>query len=423
MRVNIDTITELQAQIEVLTSRLEQTEEALRAIQTGEVDALVVHTDSGDRVFTLQDADEPYRVMVETMNEGAATLLQDGTVMYCNNRLAEMIGLPLEKLLGNCLYNYIRHKDKYHLVETIGNAIKEQARIEASLICSDGTHLPVLISLKSINIDSDRPAVCMLITSLVQQKHNQELLEEMVAQRTAELLRSNKDLEDFTSTISHDLQEPLRKIQGFGNLLFANAGNPLSEEEIDYIRRMQRASQRMAVMIEDLLSVSRITTSSHSFDSVDLNQVLQEVLSDLDMSIQVSHARVEIGALPVIEAEPLQMQQLFQNLLSNAIKFHKPKESPRVTVTSREVHGNNHRGKSVEITVADNGIGFSEEYVEQLFQPFRRLVGRSQYEGTGMGLVICRKIVERHGGSITAKSRPDEGSSFIVRLPLKKESD
>lgn len=228
-----------------------------------------------------------------------------------------------------------------------------------------------------------------------------------------ELARANRELNDFAFVASHDLQEPLRKIQAFGERLNRNLSGKLDEESQDYLARMLNASSRMRNMINDLLALSRVTTRAQPFVTVDLNEVAMDVLSDLEIRVQAANGVVEISDLPVVQGDPIQMHQLLQNLIVNAIKFHKPDIPPMVRVysdcTSEE--------QSVRITVEDNGIGFEETYLERIFQPFQRLHSFGQYEGSGMGLAICRKIVERHGGTITARSQPEQGSTFIVTLP------
>ncbi len=250
-----------------------------------------------------------------------------------------------------------------------------------------------------------------------------QMLEEETRQRE-ELARSNAELQQFASVASHDLQEPLRKIQAFGNRLKAICGSSLTPQGLDYLERMQNAAMRMQTLIEDLLTFSRITTKALPFVQVNLAQVAQEVLLDLELQIAQTEGRVEVGDLPTIEAEPVQMRQLLQNLISNALKFHKHGEAPFVKLYSQLL---DFEQQSVEnwasasfcqIIVQDNGIGFDEKYLDRIFNVFQRLHSRSDYEGTGMGLAIVRKIAERHGGNITAKSRQGEGSAFIITLPL-----
>lgn len=252
-----------------------------------------------------------------------------------------------------------------------------------------------------------------------------QLLEEETRQRQ-ELARSNAELQQFTSIASHDLQEPLRKIQAFGNRLKATYGETLNAQGLDYLERMQNAAQRMQNLIDDLLILSRITTRVQAFVPVNLTQVTQEVLSDLEVRSQQTGGCVEVGELPTIDADPVQMRQLLQNLISNALKFYRKGEPPVVKIYSQIL---NRERKPVEagavaelcqIIVEDNGIGFDEKYLDRIFNVFQRLHSRSEYEGTGMGLAICRKITERHGGSITAKSTPEHGAKFIVTLPIKQ---
>lgn len=229
---------------------------------------------------------------------------------------------------------------------------------------------------------------------------------------TNKLEQSNRQLEEFAYVASHDLQEPLRKIQAFGDRLKAKSNIQLGEEGLQYLNRMQHAAQRMRVLIDNLLCFSRIATKGQPFMAVDLNQIVQEVLSDLEVRIEQLGAQVVVGDLPIIQADSLQVRQLLQNLLGNALKFHRPGVPPVIQVSAAVI------ARTAKVTVADNGIGFDPQYAEQIFNVFERLHGRGGYEGTGMGLAICRKIVERHGGKISAKSRPQHGSQFEIDLPV-----
>ena len=259
-----------------------------------------------------------------------------------------------------------------------------------------------------------------------------DLLEDKVEERTAALnastealMRSNRELEQFASVASHDLQEPLRKIQAFGDRLQDRFGDQLSEQGKDYLDRILSSASRMRRLIDDLLSFSRVATKAQPFVLTDLGALVTEVVSDLDGRLQETEGRVELGELPAVEADPMQMQQLFQNLIANGLKFHIPGVPPIVRVKGHvTTHSVNREGsdpvRMVEITVQDNGIGFEEVYLDRIFNVFQRLHGRNEYEGTGMGLAISRKIVERHGGTITAKSHLGEGATFVVNLPLQQ---
>ncbi|NEQ62528.1 MAG: GAF domain-containing protein, partial [Moorea sp. SIO4A1] len=253
-----------------------------------------------------------------------------------------------------------------------------------------------------------------------------QLLETETRQRQ-ELARSNAELQEFAYVASHDLQEPLRKIRAFGDRLQTRYHEQLTEQGQDYLIRMQNAAERMQVLISDLLSLSRVTTKARPLVATDLAQVVQEVLSDLELRIQQSGGVVEVGELHTIEADPLQMRQLLQNLISNGLKFRPEQRGNLVTIYSQLIqesvplsYGGATVNQRCQIIVEDNGIGFNPEYRDRIFQTFQRLHGRSDYEGTGIGLAICRRIVERHNGSIMAESTPGQGARFIVTVPIKQ---
>ncbi|MEI6561573.1 MAG: CHASE3 domain-containing protein [Verrucomicrobiota bacterium] len=254
-----------------------------------------------------------------------------------------------------------------------------------------------------------------------------KLAEEKLRIFAAQLERSNAELRDFASVASHDLQEPLRKIQAFADRLRLKCADALGDEGLDYLARMQNAAGRMQTLIQDLLTLSYVTSRAQPFARVNLGQVVQGVLSDLELRIEQGGAKIEVGGLPEIDADPVQMRQLFQNLISNALKFHKPGQPPEVTLSARifpspepQLPGAGPGEEICQIVVADNGIGFEAQYVEQVFTLFQRLHSREEYEGTGIGLAVCRKIAHRHGGSIVAKSEKGQGATFIVKLPVKQ---
>ena len=246
------------------------------------------------------------------------------------------------------------------------------------------------------------------------------LLEQRVIDRTAELAekalsleQSNQELQQFAYISSHDLQEPLRKVRTFGDRLKARYAAQLDERGVDYIDRMQNAAERMQVLIDSLLSYSRVTTKAKPSVSVELNSVVAGVISDLEPGIEQVKGHIEVHDLPVVQADPMQMRQLFQNLIGNALKFHRPDVPPMVVVNSVPTP----YADRYLLQITDNGIGFEQTYAERIFQPFERLHSRSVYEGTGIGLAIVRKIVERHGGQIEAQSTPGQGSTFTFSLP------
>jgi PAS domain S-box-containing protein len=262
--------------------------------------------------------------------------------------------------------------------------------------------------------------------ALTSEIEERKAIEEQLRAVAGELERSNGELEKFAYIASHDLQEPLRKIQAFGDRLRDKCRDQLPDVGREYVDRMLSASARMRRLIDDLLSFSRVTTQKKPFHPVDLDKLVREVVSDLDVRIAQSGGTVEVKPLPQIDADPTQMRQLFQNLIANAVKFQRPGVPPVVEVESELV---NHwpRGDDVGepvamccVTVRDNGIGFNEKYRDRIFEMFQRLHRRDAYEGTGVGLAICRKIVERHGGTITAQSQDGHGATFVVILPVRQ---
>jgi light-regulated signal transduction histidine kinase (bacteriophytochrome) len=228
-----------------------------------------------------------------------------------------------------------------------------------------------------------------------------------------ELERSNAALNEFASVASHDLQEPLRKILSFGERLETTAGPALNDDAKQHLARMLGAALRMRTLINDLLLYSQASAHVQNFTRTDLTGVAREVLSDLETAVAEAGARVEVGALPVIDADALQMRQLFQNLLSNAIKYRRPDLPSRVRLSAERADE-----PYCTITVSDNGIGFSQDHADRIFRMFERLHGRAEYDGSGIGLAICRKIVERHRGTIAAVSSAGQGATFTVTLPV-----
>ena len=284
-------------------------------------------------------------------------------------------------------------------------------------------------SLKKVSYICVLTGLLVNIYHLFKQSEAREVqLEAEIAERRQtedKLARSNAELEQFAFIATHDLQEPLRKVQAFGDLLASKSSEALDEQARGYLDRMRDAAGRMRTLINDLLTFSRVSSQGQPYVPVDLTRLTQEVLSDLEARVAETGGRVDLGDLPTIDADPTQMRQLQQNLISNALKFHRPEEPPLVKIRGRLLDGHEDTvaGKSpaestCEVTVEDNGIGFDEKYLDRIFTVFQRLHGRDTYDGTGIGLATCRKIVERHRGSITARSRPGEGAKFIVTLPI-----
>jgi light-regulated signal transduction histidine kinase (bacteriophytochrome) len=255
--------------------------------------------------------------------------------------------------------------------------------------------------------------------------HERKRTEDHLRASTAKLLQSNRELEDFATVASHDLQEPLRKIQAFAACLREEQSDALNAEGRNYLDRIQNAANRMATLVSDLLEFSRVSSKGKPFLPVNLNEVIAGVVSDLEARLAQTGGRVEIENLPTVASDSVQMRQLLQNLIGNGLKFHRTDLAPVVRVSAEivdtpDTHGRTRPGGTCRISVADNGIGFDEKYLDRIFTIFQRLHGRGEYEGTGIGLAVCRRIVERHGGTLTARSKPGQGATFIITLPIRQ---
>lgn len=248
--------------------------------------------------------------------------------------------------------------------------------------------------------------------------------------RNLRLAAKNAELDEFSYVASHDLQEPLRKIIAFGDMAITSAESA-PDAVRDCLGRITQAAGRMRTLIDDLLSFSRAGTSAARMRPIPLNRVVSEVLADLEARITETKGSVEVAPLPTIVADATQMRQLLQNLIGNSLKFHRPGQAPRVSVSGRVVANSQASNRLnldddaqvCELRIVDNGIGFDAKYAARIFQPFQRLHGRGEYPGSGIGLAVCRRIVERHGGLISADSRADEGSVFTVVLPLEPHGE
>jgi two-component system, LuxR family, sensor kinase FixL len=332
-------------------------------------------------------------------------------LVQINKGAQQNSGYVDDSLEGMVLYNLALdlNPDKFALL-TRDLYEGKQDKIVAELLIrrKDKAVFPAEVTL-SLAETENPPVLVVIVQDITERKRVEEELREL-AQR---LETSNQELQSFAHVASHDLQEPLRKINLFSQRIEQKYAPLLDEEGLEYLQRMQNSVQRMQAMIRDLLKYASLSVSEQQHRaSVDLNTVLQEVISDLEVQMEQVQGTIHLNSLPTVPAYPTQMYQLFQNLLNNALKYHRPNVPPIVTVSSETAKD------SCCITVADNGIGFSAENRERIFGVFQRLHGRHQYEGNGIGLAICRKIVDNHSGTIQADSVEGQGTKFTIILPL-----
>ncbi len=359
----------------------------------------------------LRDSHEKYRELLETITDGFAVLDQHGCFIYGSPKLGRMLGLDHEQLLGESIGQYMNKRNNEKMIEYLSHRPqKSDGHIEVTWVDQNSHNVNTLISSRPM-FDEYGWLIGSFaaITNVTELKRAKRTLVDVFTQ----LNRSNQELEQFAYVASHDLQEPLRKITFFGYHLKKTYSDKLDEEGREYLDRMENAATRMKKLISSLLEFSRVTTKAQPFGTVDLKEVVEEVLSDLELRIEETGAKITIGDLPTLSADRIQMRQVFQNLIQNALKFQPDDNLPRVHIDSHTTEN-----QSIQIIVEDNGIGFDEKYLERILKPFQRLHTRSEFTGVGMGLSICDKIVARHGGSLSARSELGKGTAFIITIQV-----
>jgi PAS domain S-box-containing protein len=375
------------------------------------------------RTLELQTLQRRNELILESAGEGICGLDLDEKIVFANPAAARITGWEIEEIIGSPEHQIFGRNGSEEREALESGKAREQVFSR-----KNGASVSVEFLKTPIQENGSRLGAVLIFKDITERKR----AEERLAQKAAELARSNAELEQFAFVASHDLQEPLRKIQAFGDRLKARCQSAPPEAH-DYLERMQNAAARMQTLINDLLAFSRVIRSSQPFVPVDLAALTEDVLGDLEVRIEKTGAKVIVGKLPAIEADPMQMRQLVQNLVSNALKFQPPNATPEVRISARifeqpdavpsaeGINGAHAAERQVcELTFQDNGIGFDEKYVDRIFAVFQRLHGRSEYEGTGVGLAVCRRIADRHNGAIVAKSEPGQGATFIVTLPVRQ---
>lgn len=419
---------ELEKELEELRYQLWEANETIEAIRNGQVDALVVAGEAGHQLYTLKSADQTYRVFIENMTEGAVTINPKGIILYSNSQFARMVNQPLNEVIGKAFKSFIKLElqDEFEKLFTSG----WKADCKGELMINAGEKFtPVLLSLTTLELDEGL-SLSIILTDLTEQKETQETLREnnsMLATMNQQLESSNHDLQQFASVASHDLQEPLRKIQIFSNLLKERTSGILNEEK-KYIDKIIESSARMKTLIVDILNYSRLSAKDSLFEEIDLEDMIRELLEDFELIINDKNAIIELGDLHCVVVNRGQIRQVFQNIISNALKFSRPGVTPRITIKSKRIAEKSFdapeaaNGAYCCISIRDNGIGFDDKYARNIFALFERLNSKDKYEGTGIGLAIAKKIIDKHKGLIAAHSKEGEGAEFMIILPINNAS-
>ncbi len=362
----------------------------------------------------IRESEARFRLLAENAGDVVCLHAPDGTYLYVSPSAERTMGYRPEELVGTSPYALLHPEDAARVrVDEHQRLLNgEPAKAVLRLRRKDGRYIWVE-SYSRPHIDPHGDVV--RLQSSTRDVTERVEAEQALAQTLQTLEQRNRELQDFAYVASHDLQEPLRKIRAFSDLLRQECAPQLDDTGRHYLSRIEDAAERMVRLISDLLTFSRVATRVLPFQTVNLAEVAEGVLRDLEIAIRDAGATVEVGELPTLDADPMQMRQLLQNLIGNALKFCAPDRPGHVEVRGRVRAAG--QSPMVLLEVEDNGIGFDEKYLDRIFAPFQRLHHRTEYAGTGMGLAICRRIVERHGGQITARSTPDQGTTFSVTLP------
>lgn len=420
----------LLAEIEELKAKLAEADQLIQAIKDGEVDAFAIGSDAVPEIFTLQTGDYAYRILIEEIGEGAINVTEDGLIVYTNKTFYGLVGLPYEKVIGTNVFDYIHPDSAFRFKQLFHEAFTAKSRGEIELVVN-GAVIPVFISLTSLR--PNLPTVGVIVSDLSEKKKSESTIlkyQNSLEEKNVALLRTNDELASFAYVASHDLQEPLRKIQIFSTRILEKAGDVFTPDVADYFRRITGGAKKMQNLIQALLQYSRLNISDVKFVPTDLNALVQDVKNSIIETIEENRATIVVSALPEVAVVPHQMSQVFSNILLNSIKYRREGADPFITIStqiadpgSTPIPGGRKSQRYWQIRVADNGIGFDPAYADRIFEVFQRLHAASEYQGTGIGLAICRKIIQAHGGHITAEGKPGAGSVFNIYLPYKSLTD
>ncbi len=363
--------------------------------------------------------------IIASITDGLFVVDNDYKVLSVNSAAAIITGYAENEMINQPVQIFFCPGQTIPFMDENNSEFQQNGIVHNSenvFIRKDGTKIPILLSCSRMDDNSGNVnRIVMTIKDITDRKH----VEHALITQTKRLTQSNTQMKEFVYIASHDLQEPLRKICAFSERIMNKYSGVLDQTGKDYLDRIVNAGLRMQALINDLLSYSRVSTKVPVFENIDLNRIGDDVVSDLQIMIEQTNGRVEIAQLPLIEAEPTQIRQVFQNIIGNALKFHRKDIAPLIKVYASIRNQKNENSWENEDTFCDlifedNGIGIDRQYYQRIFGVFQRLHGKDEYEGTGVGLAICQKIVERHNGQISVDSIVGTGTKFIVSLPVRQ---
>jgi len=409
-------IAALLAEIESLKEELYESNSIVNAIKQGDVDALVVTSNGVPELYSLETADYTYRLLIEKFGQGALSISRNGLILYCNEQFSKLVGLPSEKITGTYIYEYFTNQTQFvSLIEALRYGITKH---EILLKSENEKTFPAYIALT--DLEPAVEAIGVVITDLTEKKKHEEALirhQKELEEKINELNKINRNLEEFIHVISHDLKEPLRKIVMNTSRI---DGSYFKEADTKAINVMKLSALRLNSLVDDLVQYSSHTAQEERTE-IDLRTIISEVIEDFEIIIADKKAVIKTGKLPIIKASRVQMRQLFSNLISNAIKYSKTDIAPVIEILQEENLDDeipNQNAKFVKVQIKDNGIGMEESHLLKIFVIFQRLHARNEYSGNGIGLAICKKIMENHSGNITVESTLNKGTIFNLYFPI-----
>lgn len=414
----------LTEKIKELKSRLEEAEQLIEAIKAGEVDAFAIGKEGKREIFTIQSSDYAYRLLIEEIGEGAVNVTEEGVIVYTNRYFCQLLGLSYEKVAGRLIIDFIEDQSQDDFQKLFRESIRGSAKGEIAL---KGTrrNIPVYVSLTSLQ--PQLSTIGIIITDLTEKKNHEKVIvayQKNLEHKNSSLGKMNTELQSFAHISSHDLQEPVRKIQMITSRIIESEFENLSEYGKDLLMRMQNSALRMHTLINDLLAYSTTNFEKAHFEVTSLRHIFEEVIDDFNYDTGRNKVELRAGDLCNVKVIPLHFRQVLHNLISNSLKFAKPDLTPVINVsctfgTGLEFKNENlhPEKKYCRITYADNGIGFDPAFNDKIFGLFQRLHPKEKFNGTGIGLAIVKKIIDNHEGQITAHGTPGEGACFHIYLP------